>query len=381
MTQTAELLSKLAPVPEEGSGAVMDPARILVVDDEAGIRRALRRLLEAFGCEVREAKDGAEALRLLDASLDLVLLDVQMPSVDGFQFLGRLRSQSEFSDLPVIMVTGLDGQEDRLKAVSVGANDYIAKPFEAAEIFLRAKAQLKQKRASDRIKKQREELENEVLKRTAELRSALHREREALDDLHEAHLDTIRRLVLAAEFKDGTTASHIERIGEYCVALGKGLGMDREEAELLGPACSLHDIGKIGIPDAILQKPGPLDPEERTVMQEHTRVGAEILRDAASPILQMGCRIAMSHHERWNGTGYPLGLKGTEIPLTGRICAVADIFDALTSDRPYRKALPNEEVLDHLQELKGTGLDPDIVDTFFEILPEVEEIQRSNPHK
>jgi putative two-component system response regulator len=345
------------------------------------MRRALRRLLEAFGCQVREAEDGVEALSLLDESLDLILLDVQMPALDGFEFLGRLRDDDRFSDLPVIMVTGLDGREDRLKAVAVGANDYVAKPFEAAEIHLRAKAQLQLKRASDRVKRQRQELESEVRKRTAELRLALKRERDARDELHQAHLDTIQRLVLAAEFKDVRTAAHIERIGECCAALGRGLGMEEEEVELLGPACSLHDIGKIGTPDAILLKPGPLTPEERAIMQEHTMVGARILNDAASPILQMGCRVALTHHERWDGTGYPMGLKGKEIPLAGRICAVADIFDALTSDRPYRDALPNDEALAHLLSVKGKDLDPDLVDVFQGILPEIEKIQRNHPQK
>jgi putative two-component system response regulator len=356
-------------------------AQVLVVDDDGAIRRTLRRLLEAFGYSVREAEDGTKALTLLDDSLDLVLLDVQMPSLDGFGFLDILRNHPLYSDLPVIMVTGLGGREDRLHAVAAGANDFIVKPFEAAEVYLRAESQLQTKRASDRLKRHRQELEEEVEKRTQELRKALEGEREARSDLHDAHLDTIRRLVLAAEFKDLGTAGHIERIGDYCAALGRVLGVAPDEAQFLGPACSLHDIGKIGTPDAILLKPGPLTPDERTVMQEHTRVGARILGDATSPILRLGRTVAMSHHERWNGSGYPVGLKEREIPLVGRICAVADVFDALTSDRPYREALTNGEAVSYLQEVQGTDLDPEIVDAFLHILPEIEEIQRVHPRQ
>jgi putative two-component system response regulator len=355
------------------------PLRVMVVDDEALVRRALRRILEGEGFQVEEAENGEEAIRRIQDSLDLVLLDAQMPVMNGFEFLRKLRSHQRFSGLPVVMVTGLDGKSDRLKAVELGANDFIGKPFEVAEVRVRAGAQLQLKRATDRLKRHGELLEEEVKRRTAALRGALRREKEARDQLHDAHLDTIRRLVLAAEFKDSRTAEHIGRIGDFCTILAEGLGMVGKELDQVGPACSLHDIGKIGIPDAILTKPGPLTMEERAIMEQHTMVGARILNGAVAPILRLGSRVALTHHERWDGTGYPMGLKGTEIPLLGRICAVADVFDALTTQRPYREAVSNQEAFSYIRRASGLDLDPQIVEVFFEYLPEVERAQEAKP--
>ncbi len=355
------------------------PPRALVVEDEAMVRRTLKRILEGEGFEVEEAENGQEGLNALKDSLDLVLLDIQMPVMDGFEFLRRLRSHEQFSELPVIMVTGIDGREDRLRAVEFGANDFINKPFDVAEVRVRTGAQLRLKRAADRLKRHGELLEAQVRRRTEALRGALRREKEAREKLHEAHLDTIRRLVLAAELKDSRTAEHIARIGAYCTILARGLGLEGEELERVGPACSLHDIGKIGIPDAILTKPGPLTMEERLIMQEHTMVGARILNDAVAPILRLGSRVALTHHERWDGTGYPMGLKGGEIPLLGRICAVADVFDALTTQRPYREAVSNQEAYIHLRKAAGLELDPQVVEVFFEYLSEIEGAQKAEP--
>ena len=362
------------------SGEERSP-RILVVDDEALVRRTLKRILEGEGFEVEEAGDGQEALELLKDSLDLVLLDVRMPVMDGSEFLRRLRSHEQFSELPVIMVTGIDGREDRLRAVEFGANDFINKPFDVAEVRVRTGAQLRLKRAADRLKRHGELLEAQVRRRTEALRGALRREKEAREKLHEAHLDTIRRLVLAAELKDSRTAEHIARIGAYCTILARGLGLEGEELEQVGPACSLHDIGKIGIPDAIITKPGPLTMEERLIMQEHTMVGARILNDAVAPILRLGSRVALTHHERWDGTGYPMGLQGSEIPLLGRICAMADVFDALTTQRLYREAVSNQEAYIHLRKAAGLELDPQVVEVFFEHLPEIEAAREAEPNE
>jgi putative two-component system response regulator len=368
--------------PTEGNGILggpEGPPRVLVVEDEELVRRTLRRILEEQGLQVQEAGNGAEALTVLHDGLDVILLDVQMPEMDGFEFLKRLRAHQRFSELPVVMVTGLDGRADRLKAAEHGASDFIGKPFEVGEVRVRVGAQLRLKRGSDRLKRQSEILEEEVKKRTAALRGALRREKEARQELQEAHLDTIRRLVLAAELRDGRTAEHIARIGDYCTVLGKGLGMEGEDLAQVAPACSLHDIGKIGMPDAILTKPGPLTMEERAIMEEHTLVGARILNGASAPILRLGSRVALTHHERWDGTGYPMGLKGKEIPLLGRICAVADVFDALTTDRLYRRAVSNEEAYAYMRRAAGLDLDPQIVEVFFEDLPEIEMAQKANP--
>lgn len=348
------------------------PPRAMVVDDEVLVRRALRRILEGEGFEVLEAENGAEAIALLEESLDLILLDVRMPVLDGFSFLRQLRGQERFSGLPVVMMTGGEGKEDRLKAVEYGANDFIGKPFEVSEVRVRAEAQLRLKRASDRLKRHGEALETEVKKRTAALQRALKREKEAREELYEAHLDTIRRLVLAAEFKDSRTAEHIGRIGRYCTVLARGMGVGGKELEQVGPACSLHDIGNIGMPDAILLKRGPLTVEERAIMEQHTLVGARILNGAAAQVLRLGARVALTHHERWDGSGYPMGLEGTEIPLLGRICAVADVFDALTTERSYREAVPKEEAYAHIREVGGREMDPRVVDVFFKSLSEIE---------
>ena len=353
--------------------------RAMIVDDEAPVRRALRRILEGEGFEVQEAGNGLEGLSLLQDSLDVILLDIRMPIMDGFEFLGRLRAHERFNGLPVVMMTGVVEKDDRLKAVENGANDTIGKPFEVADVRARVGAQLRSKRATDHLRRHGEMLEAEVKARTAALQSALRREKEARKELHEAHLDTIQRLVLAAEFKDLKTVEHIASVGDYCRILARGFGMEKDELEQAGPACSLHDIGKIGMPDAILHKAGRLTTEERAIMEEHTLVGARILNGAAAPILRLGSRVALTHHERWDGTGYPMGLKGTEIPVLGRICAVADVFDALTTQRPYRKAMSNQEAYTHIRRARGLDLDPQIVEVFFEHLPDLEAVQAANP--
>jgi putative two-component system response regulator len=349
----------------------------VVVDDDALARQALRRILEGRGFEVQEAEDGTEALEILHDSVDLVLLDLEMPGMTGIEVLREIRSRERFSGLPVVLVTETNAEEARRKAVEYGANDIISKPFEAAEVGLRAEGQLRLKRAADRLRRHEEEMEADVRSRTAALRKALRREKEAREELHEAQLDTIRRLVLAAELKDSRAAKHVARIGHYCTVLGKGLGMVGEELDAVGPACTLHDIGMIGIPDAILSNPGPLTTEEWAIMQQHTLLGARILNGATAPILRLGSRVALTHHERWDGTGYPLGLAGTEIPRLGRICAVADVFDGLTTDRPYRKAVSDEEALAHIRKGSGKDFDPQVVGVFFENLEEIAAVEET----
>ncbi len=351
------------------------PGRILVVDDDPSAREALARALTRLGHEVVEARGAEDALRRLPDGPDLVLLDVHMPGMDGFTLLEMIRKDPNLWQTPVIMVTGLDGASDRLRAVYAGANDFISKPFEVVELKVRTEAQLRLKAATDAIKRHGEELERRVKERTRELALALEREASARARVQEAHLDTIQRLVLAAEFKDRETAAHIERIGRFSELLGRELGLGEEDLAILRPAASMHDIGKLGVPDAILGKPGPLDGEETRIMQGHTAAGARILHGSPSPILAMGAAIALTHHERWDGKGYPRGLAEEEIPLEGRICAVADVFDALTTDRPYRKALPNEVVLTWMEAERGRHFDPEVLDALLRRRREVEEIQ------
>jgi putative two-component system response regulator len=215
-----------------------------------------------------------------------------------------------------------------------------------------------------------------VEKRTIALRRALEEMATAQRRTHEAHLDTIRRLVIAAEYKDRDTAAHIERIGRFSEVVARALTLAPGQVEIIRHATPMHDVGKIGVPDAILLKPGKLTKDEWVIMQRHTEMGAHILHGSPSEVLQAGEQIALSHHEKWDGSGYPRGLSGDAIPLMGRICAVADVFDALTSDRRYRDALPNAAVYDMVHKQRGSHFDPDVVDAFLAHRDDIELIQR-----
>lgn len=350
--------------------------RVLVVDDDDLSRRALQRQVELFGCETELARDGIEALAKLHLDIDLVLLDATMPHMDGFEVAAQIRENPVYLDLPIMMVTGLDTRQDRLRAVAVGINDFIPKPVEASELHLRAGSLLRLKQAHDQIRRHKTELEQAVEKRTLDLRAAMDGVVAAQRQTHEAHLDTIRRLVLAAEYKDRDTGAHIERMGRYSEVLAKGCQLAPRAIEVIRNASPMHDVGKLGIPDAILLKSSQLDPDEWEIMKQHTVIGVKILHGSQSPVLQAGEIIALSHHERWDGTGYPNAIGGREIPVQARICAVADVFDALTSNRHYRDALPNQTVYEMIESQKERHFDPDIVTAFFENLEEIETIQR-----
>jgi putative two-component system response regulator len=350
--------------------------RVLVVDDRDDARLIQARILANLGYDVEQARDGLEALAKLELDIDLVLLDAEMPGMDGFEVAQRIRGNPRLVDLPIMMVTGLGGQEDRLRAVQAGVNDFISKPFEINELRLRTEGLLKFKDASDALKRQQADLERTVQRRTEALRHALDEMATAQRRTYDAHLDTIRRLVIAAEFKDRDTAAHIERIGRYSEVVARALKLAPGQVETLRHATPMHDVGKIGIPDTILLKPGKLTPEEWAIMQQHTIMGACILHGSPSELLQAGEEIALSHHEKWDGSGYPHGLRGEAIPLGGRVCAVADVFDALTSNRHYRDALPNETVFGMIETQAGHHFDPAVVAAFLASRDEVERIQR-----
>ncbi|HWP92070.1 MAG TPA: HD domain-containing phosphohydrolase [Thermodesulfobacteriota bacterium] len=352
------------------------PKRILIVDDEEANRELLRTLLESFGHEAEIAEDGFEALAKFKLDIDLILLDVNMPGMDGFTVARSIRKDSDYGNIPILMVTALTSKTDRLRAVEAGANDFITKPVDVTELKVRMTSLLKVKEAQDFMKQQQEELERTVEKRTATLRQSLESLAKAHRATYEAHLDTVRCLAVAAEYKDENTANHIHRMSHYSALLAQGLHLPPDEVELILHASKMHDVGKIGIPDAILLKPDKLTPEEWEMMKQHTIIGARILDGSISEILKAGKVMAISHHEKWDGTGYPNGLAGEDIPLWGRICAVADVFDAVTSERPYRKALPNEKAYDMLREGRGAHFDSHIVDVFFDKLDQVETIQK-----
>ncbi|NJD18658.1 MAG: response regulator [Gemmatimonadetes bacterium] len=349
--------------------------RVLVVDDDAEFRFLHSALLESFGYEVALASDGLEALAQVDPRVDLIVLDADMPNMNGFDVARMVRGDPLVADIPIVMVTGLVGRDDRLRAFDLGINDFINKPVDPAELRLRARWLVSLKAAQDEIKAHGRKLEDTVQIRTRELREALAEVQAARLKTHQAHMDTIHRLTLAGEYKDRATADHVERIGRYSQVVARWMKQPEITVETIRHAAPMHDVGKLGIPDRILLKPGKLDEEEWAIMRTHTTIGAQILADSQSEVIQMGERIALSHHERWDGKGYPQGIAGAEIPLEARICTVVDVFDALTVDRPYRKAIPNDEVIGMMAEESGTHFDRDVFDIFLEARPDIEAVQ------
>lgn len=354
----------------------MRKKRILVVDDEEANREILVSFLEPMGFEVETAGDGFEGVAKLNLGIDLIFLDLMMPGMDGFQTAQRIREEPNGGDVPIIMVTSLSNKENRLRAVEAGVNDFISKPIDMIELRVRTKSLLKMKEAQDALKLHRAQLEEEVAGRTEALRKSLEAMAEAQRKTRQAYHDTLQRLALAAEYKDEGTAAHIQRISGYSVLLAEELCLAPGEVEKIRYASPMHDVGKIGIPDAILLKQDPLTEQEWELMKQHAVIGARILGGSSSELLRTGELIALSHHEKWDGSGYPKGLAKEEIPLEGRIVAVADVFDALVSCRPYKEGMAGEEALAILKEGSGRHFDPALVDVFVKNFDKVLAIQK-----
>jgi putative two-component system response regulator len=357
------------------SDSIAPKKKLLIVDDEEANTSLLARIVRSAGYDSETASNGDEALSKIGDDIDLVMLDVTMPGKDGFEVCRLIRQIDRCRDLPIIMVTGLTGKAERLRAVECGANDFIGKPFERTEVEVRVRALLTFKEMQDALKRQKDHLEIAVAARTHELRDALKRATMAEQETYEAHLGTLKRLAMAAEYKDEQTGGHILRIGEYCAVLAKCLGLPASEVELMQRAGVLHDVGKMGISDSILLKPGKLTEEEFDVMRTHTIIGAKLLDGSMSELIDAGRVVALTHHEKWDGSGYPNGLSGERIPLWGRICAVADVFDALTSERPYKRAFTNEEAYAILERDAGKHFDPLVVDVFLKNTAAIEHVQ------
>jgi putative two-component system response regulator len=328
-------------------------ARILIVDDQTSTVRLLERLLTTGGyTNVSATTDPRLTAEMVDRlAPDLVLLDLHMPGVDGFEVMQSLAPRVAVDRfLPILVVTADTTLESRQQALSAGARDFLQKPFDAVEALLRIRNLLLTRFLYLQLEREKDGLEQSVRERTRKLEAVPN---EILD-----------RLARAAEYRDDNTGEHARRVGHLAGRIAEALGRPRSECELIARAATLHDVGKIGIPDAVLLKEGPLDPDEMAVIKEHTTIGARILSGSHSELLRVAQSIALSHHERWTGGGYPNGLAGTAIPTAARVTHVADTFDAMTHPRRYRPVLTEEEVCTVIHDDAGREFDPAVVEAF-----------------
>jgi putative two-component system response regulator len=332
--------------------------RILLVEDERDFRTFLARLLRQKGFDVGEAGDGKSALQKLEQEkYDLVLLDAVMPGMDGIETARAIKSLPELCLLPVVMLTGHDSAEFLEMAAEAGADEFLPKTADMEEIVRRVRLLVEMRKYISLRSQLRSQLASEVAAKTSMLKSMLA-EKETLNR------EILHRIALAAEYRDDITGRHTERVGVISSLIARTLGQKDGACEELGVTAPLHDVGKIGIPDAILLKPGKLDAEEWRIMQTHTLIGGRILSGSLLPLLGAAETIAITHHERWDGRGYPRGLAGSVIPLVGRIVSVADTFDAMTTERPYKRPMPVEKAVQIIGEEKGGQFDPDVVEAF-----------------
>jgi putative two-component system response regulator len=340
------------------------PQTILIVDDEPLVRDVLLRWLMAEGYSCLTAADATLARQALEQqSVDLVTCDINMPGVSGLQLLGQIKAT--WPDMAVLMLTGCGETTTAIRALTEGACGYLLKPVQREELLFQVQQGLERSLLRRERRRYTEELERRVLEQTQVIRSA--------------HEETIHRLVTASSFRDEETGAHIRRTGLFSEALAKAAGWSRADCERIRMAAPMHDVGKIGIPDAVLRKPGRLTAEEFDVMKRHAEIGARMLAGSSSSILQLACEIAQNHHERWDGTGYPNAISGELIPESARILAIVDVYDALSHDRVYRPAFPNNEVLRMLQEGSGSHFDPVLLALFLSIWDEIHQIAAENP--
>ena len=334
--------------------------KILVVDDEQPIRDIVRRLLARAGYVCAVVESGAAATELLAAEpFALLLADLQMPGESGLELISRVRH--DYPDTATIMVTGVDDPALAEAALKLGAFGYMVKPFSPTELSIQVMNALVRRDLEIARRLERERLEQTVEARTLELRIAL-------ENVKRSGEETATRLAAAVEARDHETAEHIARVGSHSALVAQRLGLPQEHCELIRRASTLHDIGKIGVADELLLKPGPLTAEERREMQRHAQIGYDILTGSSLELLELAAAIAWTHHERVDGMGYPRGLAGTEIPLEGRIVAVVDVYDALTTNRPYRTALTHFDALTLLAAGRESQFDPIVLDEFLELL-------------
>ena len=337
-------------------------AKILIVDDEPGNIHVLERMLNSAGYRnIISTTDGRSTSDLYRSiHPDLILLDIRMPGFNGFDVMDALKEIETEDYLPILVLTAQLDTATRLKAIKAGARDFVNKPFIMEEMLARINNLLEVRMLHNTLHEDKRSLENKVV--------------ESSEELRQYQVEIIHRLARAAEYRDNETGMHVIRISKLCERLARGMGLSDHECHLIHHASPMHDIGKIGIPDQILLKSGKLSTKEWSIMKTHTDIGALILSGSESEFLQMAEIIAGSHHERWDGKGYPRGLKGEEIPLVSRIVTVCDVFDALTSDRPYKQAWSIENTVAEMEEQNGKLFDPNVLATFMDLLPEMIEI-------
>ena len=330
-------------------------ATILLVDDIVDNIDILNSILLPH-YHTRIALNGERALKIVGSANppDLILLDIMMPGLNGYEVCQRLKDNPDTRDIPIIFITAMSEVEDEQHGLELGAVDYITKPVNPAIVLARVRTHLA-------LYDQNRELARQVRERTA--------------DLFKTRQQIIRRLGRAAEFRDNETGNHIIRMSHFCRLIGIAAGLGEKTVEILYNASPMHDVGKIGIPDHILLKPGKLTEEEWQVMRRHPRIGADIIGQHSDDLLQSAWAIALCHHEKWDGTGYPSGLKGEDIPLMARIAALADVFDALTTERPYKKAWTIEAAVSHIEAQAGSHFDPGLIEPFRQALPEMLRIR------
>ncbi|WP_404400973.1 response regulator [Idiomarina seosinensis] len=337
--------------------------RIFIIDDEPANLKLVQRMLSGQGyTQLVLIKDPRDVLDLYQQQRpDLILLDINMPYLDGYQVIEKLQALKDDLLPPIVMLTAQHGKDFLLRALAAGARDYISKPFDRNELIMRVRNLLDAQVAHRMLHNQKSLLETMVAERT--------------EELHRTRLQVVQRLGMAAEYKDEETGFHILRMSHICALLARAIGWNEQQCDLILNASPMHDIGKIGIPDVILLKPGRLDSVEWETMKTHAEIGAKLLATDGSALMDMAREIALTHHEKWDGSGYPNGLAGEEIPIAGRIAALADVFDALTSERPYKKAWTMEAAVQLISENRGKHFDPQLVDVFLKELPAIASIR------
>ncbi len=339
-------------------------ANILIVDDDRIGVKLLEEIIHKAGfANVHSTTDSREAVALYhEIRPNLLILDLWMPDVTGFDVMQRLAQKYPDAFLPIVVLSHDADQQVQYKALESGAKDFLNKPYDRIEVLIRFRNIIEAHILHQQVHRHNTVLETQVAERTRQL--------------SETQLDVITRLARAIEYRDSETGYHIIRMSQYSARLASAAGMPELECDQILRAAPLHDIGKIGIPDSILQKPGSLTDEEWRMMKSHTTIGAELLSGSQSTFMEMARTIALTHHEKWDGSGYPQGLAGEAIPLVGRICGLCDVFDALMTARPYKGAWGTDQTLDEIRKGRGRHFDPDLTDMFLKIIPEILDIQR-----